>query len=252
MRGRSLADYPTNVEGVRNLMQAVRSAPTVERLIVTSTQHVRRPGSGPAASDTDFAPYQLYGESKVLTETITREANLPCTWCIIRPTNVWGPHNAVLEEGIWRLIYRGVYFHPANDPVVRGYGFVLNVAWQITRLLTVDAASIRGRVFYVGDDNCRQADWINGFARELTGRDARTLPLTAIRLLSGFGDLARVMGIPFPIYAARLANLTTSNPVPMSPILSLLGTPPYSQAEGIRKTAESLRTLYKGRRGAVR
>jgi hypothetical protein len=102
-----------------------------------------------------------------------------------------------------------------------------------------------GRVFYVGDDNCRQADWINGFARGLTGREAKTLPLGVIRLLSRFGDVLGFFGLRFPLYASRLANLTTSNPVPMGPILSLLGPPPHAQADAIRETAEWLKRRYR-------
>ena len=199
MDGRSVADYPSNVQGVENLMDVIRLTPSVERVVVTSTQHVRRPGSGPAAGDRDYAPYLLYGESKVRTEEITRAANLPCAWCIIRPTNVWGPHNTVLEEGIWKLIYRGLYFHPSKDPVVRGYGYVRNVTWQIGRLLSVEPGAMAGKVFYVGDDNCRQADWIDGFALELTGRPAKKLPLALIRALSLFGDLLGSVGIKFPL-----------------------------------------------------
>ena len=247
MLGRSVADYPTNVQGVRNLMAAIRSSPSVERVIVTSTQHVRRPGSGPPASDVDFLPYKPYGESKVLTEQITRASNLACPWCIIRPTTVWGLHNPALEDGVWRLIYRGLYFHPSHDPVIRAYGYVGNVVWQIDQLLRVDASAIAGRVFYVGDRNSRQADWIDGFARALTGRDARRVPLGFIRLLSLVGDGLGAVGIRFPIHASRLRNLTTSNPVPMEPIFAVLGEPPHSVGEGIRATAEGLKLLYRRR-----
>lgn len=239
-----MADYPANVQGVTNLMEAVRRTPGVARVIVTSTQHVRRPGSGAPASDTDFVPYMAYGESKVVTEEITRAANLPCPWCIIRPTNVWGPHNAVLEQGLWKLIHRGLYFHPSRDPVVRGYGYVGNVTWQIERLLQVEPGLVARKVFYVGDDNSRQADWVNGFARALTGRDVKTLPLPLIRALAHVGDLLGHAGIRFPIYGSRLGNLITSNPVQMEPILTLLGTPPTAPEEGIRETAEWLKRLY--------
>lgn len=246
MDGRSIADYPTNTRGVANLLEVVALNPGVERVIVASSQHVRRPGSGPPAHDRDFAPYLHYGESKVMAEEATRSANLTCTWCIIRPTNVWGLHNAVLEQGLWRLIYRGLYFHPKEDPVVRAYGYVRNVAWQIDRLLTVEPGAIAGRVFYVGDDNCRQADWVNGFARALTGRDARTLPLPMIQFLSRVGDFLAGLGVQFPIYASRLSNLTTSNPVPMEPIFKVLGAPPILPEDGIRETAAGLLRLYRG------
>jgi hypothetical protein len=100
------------------------------------------------------------------------------------------------------------------------------------------------RMFYVGDDNIRQYDWINGFARELTGRDVRTLPLICIRALAKLGDGLIAAGFHFPIYSCRLHNLTTNNPVPIRPALELLGQPPYSLAEGIKETSDWLRSYY--------
>ena len=66
----------------------------VERAILTSSMLVCRLGYIPQ-HDRDYTPPNLYGESKVLTERITREANLPLCWTIIRPTTIWGPWRTV-------------------------------------------------------------------------------------------------------------------------------------------------------------
>ena len=247
MDGKSLDDFRANTDGTANVLAAVRTVGGVDRLVVTSTQHVRVPGSGPPASDDDYVPYMLYGESKVITERLTRSAGLPGHWTLIRPTAVWGPHHPNLVSGLWGLIHRGLYVHPSGDPVVRSYGYVKNVAWQIERILSLPASATQGRTLYVGDENARQMDWVNGFARALTGRNVRTVPLWTLRTLALFGDGVRACGFGFPMYGSRLFNLITSNPVPMQPTFDLLGRGPVSMEEGIRETSTWLLQQYQKR-----
>ncbi len=245
MEGRSIADFRENTEGTANVLSAVKAVGGVDRLIVTSSQHVRRPGSGPAARDDDYAPHGLYGESKVITEDMTRRAGLPGHWMIVRPTAVWGAHHPYQVDGMWRLMHRGRYFHPARDPVVRNYGYITNVVWQLERILAVPAGATHGRTLYVGDENSRQYDWVNAFARGLTGRDVRTIPLGLIRGLSLVGDGMHLCGLPFPIYASRLYNLITSNPVPIEPTFAILGRGPVSLEQGVAETVAWLKERYR-------
>src|SRR6266576_2667059 len=82
--------YRVNTDGTRNVLDAIRATASVERTIVTSTQFVCAPGRLPK-NDTDYFPETVYGQSKVITEQLTRAANLPTCWTIVRPTNIWGP-----------------------------------------------------------------------------------------------------------------------------------------------------------------
>ena len=242
--GKSLDDYRANTEGTRFLLEACAETASLERVMVTSTQHVRRPGSGPARDDTDYLPYKYYGQSKVIAEQLTRRAALKFTWTIVRPTAVWGPHHVLLADGLWKFMARGLYFHPKPDPVVRSYGYVKNVAWQLGRLLSAPSDAVHGRVIYVADGNTRQEDWVDAFARALTGRNSRKVPLSFIRLLSAFGDTAKRVGARFPMYEERLQNLTANNPVPIEPTLDLLGAPPHSFESGIKETVGWLREYW--------
>lgn len=245
MEAHSPEEFNVNTQGTGNVLAAVQSVASVERLIITSTQHVRKPGSGLASSDTDFCPYMQYGASKVVTEQLTRQAKLDSAWTIIRPTAVWGPRHLSLAAGLWKLMSRSRYFHPASDPVIRSYGYVKNVAWQIESLLRAERLKVDRKVFYAADGNIRQLDWVNAVCRELTGRDVRTLPLSLIRGLAKIGDAVHAVGLAFPIYGARFENLTTNNPVPVEPTLELLGVPPVSLHEGARETAEWLLNHYR-------
>jgi nucleoside-diphosphate-sugar epimerase len=247
MEARSIKELRVNTEGTTSVLDACKKSNSVERVIVTSTQHVRKPGAGPASSDTDFAPYMAYGESKVLTEQLTRSANLESTWTIIRPTAIWGPRHLLLAEGLWKLLKQRRYFHPQRDAVVRSYGYVKNAAWQIEKLLKADSKSIDRKVFYVGDGNFRQQEWVNAFSRSLTGQDVRTLPTACIGVLAKVGDAMRYCGLKFPIYTSRFRNMVTSNPVSIQPTLDLLGAAPYSLEEGVEETVDWLNWFYETR-----
>jgi nucleoside-diphosphate-sugar epimerase len=237
-------DYAANTDGTANLLQAIREVTSVERVIITSTQHVRAPGSGEAVSETDFVPYMLYGQSKAKMEVLTRESRMQCTWTIIRPTVVWGPGHKLLAAGLWGLMYRGKYFHPANDPVLRSYGYVKNVVWQIEQLLLAPQEAVNGRVFYVADGNVPQRVWVNAISNALVGHGVREVPLWFIRGLALVGDCARSVGLRFPMYSARLKNLITQNPVPVKPTLDLLGMPPFTLEAGARETATWFKESY--------
>jgi len=245
MDGASMDDYRVNTEGTANVIEAVRRSQSIQRLIVASTQHVREPGSGIPRDDTDYAPLMLYGRSKVAAEIATRTADLNCAWTIIRPTTVWGPGHTGLADGLWRLMKQGRYFHPRKDAVVRSYGYVKNVVWQIERMFLADRPVVDCRVFYVADGNCLQLDWVNAISRELTGHEVRSVPLWTLRTLSAVGDKMRALGFRFPLYDARLKNLVTPNPVPVEPTLALLGQPPYTLQQGARETVEWLETYYR-------
>ena len=119
--------YRANTEGTRNVLEAIRATRSVQRAIMTSSQFVCAPGRLPV-NDIDYFPETVYGESKVVTEKLTREANLPCCWSIIRPTNIWGPWHMRYRLEFWRVVGRGLYVHPVHEPVIRCYGYVNTVA----------------------------------------------------------------------------------------------------------------------------
>lgn len=244
MDAKSLNEYRANTVGTENVLNGCAEIQSVERVIITSTQHVRKPGSGYPAHDSDYIPYMFYGESKVITEKLTRAAKLNCIWTIVRPTAVWGPRHLLLAEGLWKVMAQGKYFHPSNDPVIRSYGYVKNVVWQIEKLLQAGSDAVNRKVFYVADGNMRQYEWINAFAQKLTGRDVRTVPISYIRLLAKVGDGLKAAGLRFPMYSSRFENLVTSNPVPVEPTLELLGTPPFSLDMGVEETIAWLKSYY--------
>lgn len=238
MDGRTLDDYKENIEGSANILEVIRRTQSVKRVIMVSSQHVRKPGSGYSDDDLSFDPLMLYGQSKVIMEIITRLANLPCVWTIVRPTTVYGPYHPYLPSGLWKLMIEGKYFHPRNDRVIRNYGYVENVVWQIYKILEVDKELINEKVLYLGDENIYQIDWVNAFSRALTGKQVRVIPDRVIKYLSLLGDILKIFGISFPMYGSRYRNLTTSNPIPIECTHQILGIPPYTIDDGVSKTVD--------------
>jgi nucleoside-diphosphate-sugar epimerase len=241
--GRTLGDYRVNTQGTQNLVDIVGASPMVQRLIVTSTQFVHQ-YKGVPLGDTDFAPHTVYGESKVITEQVTRQAALACAWSIIRPTNIWGPWHPRYPAEFWKTLRKGFYLHPGRTPVKRSYGYVGNVVWQILKILELPSEQVDQKVFYVGDEPINLLDWVNGFSRNQLGRNVRIVPSNLVKLLAFGGDVLKMMGIEFPVTTSRYKSMTTSNEAPMQRTFDVLGRGPYTLDQGIIETVRWMREFF--------
>jgi GlcNAc-P-P-Und epimerase len=236
--------YRANVEGTRNVLDAIKATKSVQRVIITSSQFVCAPGRLPR-DDTDYFPETVYGQSKVVTEKLTREANLSCCWTIIRPTNIWGPWHMRYRREFWRVAARRSYFHPGKQPVIRCYGYVKNVVEQIQKIFKAPASVVHGKTIYLGDPPANLYEWVNGFSVALSGRPARVVPRGAMRMLAAVGDgITAITGKPFLINSSRLRSMTTDYITPMDETFRLLGGNRYSLEEGIRETVQWLRNYH--------
>jgi len=120
-----LAAYRENIQGTTNVLNAIRATPSVKRAVITSSSLASRPGYIPE-SDRDYRPHTRYGESKAVSEELTRAAQLPCTWFILRPTTIWGPWLMRHRDEVFKTMRRGLYLHPGGAPVMRAWGYVGN------------------------------------------------------------------------------------------------------------------------------
>ena len=242
--------YRVNIEGTRNVLTAIRATPSAQRVIITSSQFVCAPGRLPK-NDTDYFPETIYGQSKVITEQLTREADLPTFWTIIRPTNIWGPWHMRYRREFWRVVERGFYTHPGREPVIRSYGYVKNVVHQIRKIFGADVDLVRGQTFYLGDRPINLFDWVNGFSKALTGREARVVPRPLMRALALLGDIPTYFtDKPFLINSSRFRSMTTDYETPMERTFELFGENPYTLEAGIEETVKWLRS-YRGSNGSA-
>lgn len=231
-----LSDFNTNIQGLKNICEIVNKCKSLKRIIFTSTQYVHQ-FHGEPKSDEEYFPFTIYGESKVEGEKIVRQYGLNKTWIIIRPTNIYGPYNDVYVNGLFKVISKGIYFHP-NINVKRSYGYVGNVVEQITNILFAKEELIKSQVFYVGDEPIWLLDFVKAIHKELSKGKVRMLPLFVFRLMASIGEIAKKINIPFPMNKTRYKNLVTENPINMRKTFEILGKGNYSFEEGIKTTID--------------
>jgi len=238
-----LSGYSANIDGVRNLVGAMAATPSVGRCIFTSSQLVCRVGYRPH-DDHDYCPNTLYGESKVLTEQIVREANGGVAeWCLVRPTTVWGPGMNPHYRRFFDLIERGRYFHVGKRPLYKSYSYVGNIAAQYLQLLTAPKEKIARRTFYLADYHpIELAAWADAFQRALEAPPIRRMPLGLAQILARVGDGIQRLGfLHFPFTSFRLNNILTEYCFDLSPTESVCGSLPFSMEDGVRATVEWIR-----------
>lgn len=234
---RDLAGYAANIEGVRNVIAAIEATGGIERAIFASSQLVCRVGYIPA-SETDYAPTTLYGESKVRTERIVRETDGgKTTWCLVRPTTVWGPGMSAHYQRFLRMIAKGRYVHVGTSPQHKSYGYLGNVVHQIERLLVAPAEAIHRKTLYLADDPpLSLREWADAIQREMDAPPIRTVPIGFARLVARAGDAANGLGFrAFPFNSFRLNNLLTEYRFDLSETSRICGPSPCTIEQGVRE-----------------
>ncbi len=236
-------DYRANTEGTENVIYAIKATPAVSRVVITSTQYIHRPSHAPI-DDYDCEPHTIYGQSKVITEKLTRQANLNCSWTIIRPTNIWGPWHMRHKAELLNVLKKGFYIYPGKKTVTKSYGYVKNVVHYILRILEMPEEVVNRRTFYIGDEPMDQFKWVNGISRQLRGRDVRIVPRFVMRFMASMGDvITLVRGRKFILTSSRYSNMITDYPTPMKKTFEILGKGPHSLEEGFKDTAAWLRMI---------
>ena len=244
---KNLSGYAANIDGVHNVIEAVRQTPTIRRAIYTSSQLVCRIGYVPS-SDTEYCLNTLYGQSKVLTEKIVRENNGGgVNWCITRPTTVWGPYMSPHYQMMLRLIKKGLYFHCGKGKLYKSYAYAGNIAHQYVRLLTTEVEKMHRKTFYLADyQPLSLRDYADGLAREMEAPKIRTVTLMVARFLAITGDILNTCGIRrFPFNSFRLNNILTEYTFDLSSTEAACGPVPFTHEHGIKETAKWFLSLDK-------
>jgi len=254
IQGTSLGEYAPNVAGVENLSKAIAHNGHVARVVCTSTQLVSRVGHRPD-SDEAYDPTTLYGESKVRTEQIWRSSDGGgTTWCIVRPTTIWGPGMNPHYLRFFGMVRTGRYVHVGHNAVHKTYGFVGNTTHQYAQLLEAPVSSVHRRVFYLGDyDPVDLRAWAEAFRDELGAPPIRTVPVMMARTVACLGDVVNALGFTrFPFNSFRLRNVLTPSVVDLSATEAVCGPLPYTLSDGISQTAAWLRAMWSGSQAVAR
>jgi nucleoside-diphosphate-sugar epimerase len=237
---KDLSAYAVNIEGVSNLVEAIRATPSVKRCIWTSSQLVCRVGYIPT-DPLDYRPDTVYGQSKVRTEEIVRASGgAGREWCLVRPTTIWGPGVNPHYQRFLRLVKRGLYFHVDRGPLYKSYGYVGNITYQYIRLLDAPAEMIQGRTLYLADYSpIDLVSWCNAFQRSFGARPIPVMPKTLARLLALTGDALGKLGTgQFPFNSFRLKNILTQYQFDMRETEAICGPLPFTTEDGIKATTD--------------
>lgn len=219
--GKGLVDYSSNTDGVASLLKALDTIQFSGSAIFASSMYVCRPGYTPT-SDTDYQSHTPYGESKVVGEQILRAHNPAYPWLIIRPTSIWGPWFGTPYADFFHVVLSKRYANIAKVSMMKTYGYVGNTVDQIRALL--DRVEVcRSRVVYLGDWPAYPVkEWAAEIAAFVPYK-VPTIPKTAFRLLAVVGDVAKMVGVKFPMTSFRLKNLTTDNVHDTAVLQSIVG-----------------------------
>jgi nucleoside-diphosphate-sugar epimerase len=243
--GKKVSDYAVNIEGVKNLVEAIADTHSVRRCIYTSSQLVCRVGYMPKAEQ-DYRPNTPYGESKVFTEQIVRQYDGGgVAWCLVRPTTIWGAGMRPHYQRFLELIRRGKYFHVGYRPLYKSYGYIGNTVYQYQKLLESPAEWIRHKTFYLADyQPISLRAWVDAFQRELCARPVFSIPESLAKIIAVSGNIINVLGFKeFPFNLFRLNNILTEYVFDLSATEQVCGPLPYTMEQGEQETATWIRTL---------
>jgi len=242
-RGKTLDDYNANTLGVQNVMEACNKCDSVKKVIFTSTMLVCRVGYYPK-TDTDYAPANLYGESKMLGEKIIRDnaSGLHYKWSITRPTSIWGPWFGPTYREFFLMIMDKKYFNFSGKTTTKIYGYIDNTVYQINTILFTDTTD--SGTYYLGDYTpVNIKDWANEIASEI-GIKLTTIPRILIYGAAIAGDILKKFKIKFPMNSFRYGNMTTDNIVPLDNIMQVAPHLPVSRKDGNKVALKWLNEIY--------
>jgi nucleoside-diphosphate-sugar epimerase len=243
LHGRELGDYAANTTGLKSVVRALTQTRGIHRVAFASTRLVCAPGYAPR-SDDDYAPINLYGESKAIGETIVRAARIAVPWFIVRPTSVWGPWFDHPYRDFFDSVRRGRYCHVSGKSPRKSFSFVGNLVHQLITLLHLEPSDrVVGRTFYVCDyEPLVLRDFAERIRATFNAPPIRTLPFGLLQAGGLAGDVARRIGWREPpLNSLRVKNLVSDMVYDTSELSQLVGPLPFSEQDGLSATAAWMR-----------
>ena len=229
--------FDANTKGVANLIRATQELSSLQRILFTSSLLVCPNGYVPS-SNAEYDPPNLYGESKVIGEKLVRDSKMPCSWVIVRPTSIWGPWFEHSYSTFFKVIDRGWYVQPGQQPIIKPLSFVGNTVHMMQQLLQHPNDTVNGGTYYLGDypENSIQ-EWADIIRKNIGKGKTLVFPIPLIQLMAKVGDLLIKMGWNDPpITTFRLNNMLTGSHYPIEKTQEVVGDLPYTIEEGVNQT----------------
>ena len=230
-----LNGYAANIDGVRNVIEAIRLTPSIEQVIFASSQLVCKIGYSPKHDD-DFCPSTLYGESKVHTEKIIKHAgDFGPSWTILRPTSLWGPWFDVPYKNFFTAIARNLYIHPGSVKTLKQWGFIGNSVYQIWKILQAPAEKIHRKVLYLADYTpLILREFADKIQSRVGSNPIRTAPTGLLKSAAYVGDFSQRLGWKNPpLTTFRYHNIVTPEVQDLTELEQIAGPLPFTVDHGI-------------------
>jgi len=235
----SLENLQTNIIGVENLVNAIKTVDSVKKVLFVSSLLVCENGYIPE-NETDYCPPNYYGKSKVIGEEKVRSADLDCEWAIVRPTSIWGPLFDYSYKDFFKTIDKNRYFHIGNNEFQKPASFVGNTVYMMMRILLESNPNINNETFYLADYPWYSTrKWAITIQTILNTKRIRTAPIWMLRIIAKFGDIYKVIiKIDPPLTSFRLNNMLTGGAYPLENTKKICGNLPFDLNEYVYRTAE--------------
>ena len=235
----SLENLQTNIIGVENLVNAIKTLDSVKKVLFVSSLLVCENGYIPE-NETDYCPPNYYGKSKVIGEEKVRSADLDCEWAIVRPTSIWGPLFDYSYKDFFKTIDKNRYFHIGNNEFQKPASFVGNTVYMMMRILLESNPNINNETFYLADYPWYSTrKWAITIQTILKTKRIRTAPIWMLRIIAKFGDIYKVIiKIDPPLTSFRLKNMLTGGAYPLENTKKICGDLPFDLNESVYRTAE--------------
>jgi len=233
-----LDGYAANIDGVKNVITAIKGCPSLRRIIIASSRMVCKIGYQPT-SEEDYCPPNLYGQSKVITEQLIRNAELACEWIIVRPTSIWGPWFHVPYKIYFETISKRIYFNISGFNPIKSFGFVGNTIYQLERLFLSQSNKVDRRTLYLTDyPPIRVNEWSEIIRIRMKRPLISTIPYFVAKIGAICGDIVTPIFGNFPLTSFRLDNLLTDMVYDTTELESLCGPLPFKLEEGVNLTVD--------------
>ena len=154
-------------------------------------------------------------------------------YLILRPTNIWGEGNMIYLNGLFKIMDRGIYFHPNKLYVLRSYGYVRNICYQTIKLMESESIN---KIYYISDRPIDLLKFVTYIQKEINFKPIKILPVWFFKINGFIGDILTKLKIPYPLNTIRVSNMIKSNPVPIEDTIKITGESPYTLFESIKNT----------------
>ena len=241
--GKNPSDYLANTVGVYNVVRAVNDLPSIKKVVYLSSMLVCKLGYYPKSSD-DFCPNTAYGASKAETEKIIRKYARHNNFVILRPTSIWGPHQGVPYNGLFKNSMRGLHVNIAGSYAKRTFGYVENITAQMWAIVNDTEWLDPEKMYYLGDvPPISIRELSDKISIQFRQRPCREVPLFCLKCFARVGDLASRFRVKFPITSFRLQNVMTDYVVDLSNMYRYHPKEPIGIDQGVRRTIDWIKKI---------